>query len=65
MKKRNKHEPGVFFTDPSDNKVTEGTKNTVETFVEGVHDKVDTRNLSEDYQRFINLKYQEDKNKAI
>lgn len=63
MKKRNRHEPGVFFTDPSDIDVTEGTKKTVETFVEGVYDKVDTRNLSEDYQRFVDLKYREEKKK--
>ncbi len=61
MKRKNKHEPGVFFTDPSDMDVSDGTKNTVETFVEGVHTPVGTDNLSEDYKRLVNIKYDSDK----
>ena len=58
MKKKKK--PGVFFIDPSDDKVSKGTKQTVETVLELEDEPVDTDNLSGDFKRIIDVKYGND-----
>ena len=55
MKKKKK--PGIFFTNPSDKDVSEGTKNTVETFVEAECDPADTDHLTGDFKRIIDVKF--------
>lgn len=61
MKGKNKREPGIFFTDPSGANVSDGTKDTVEIFVKGGHIPYTANHLSEDYKRFINIKYDSEK----
>ena len=55
--------PGVFFSDPSSGDVTREAKDTIKTFVEGENDPVGTHNLGEDYKRFIDVSYGQDRSK--
>ena len=59
MKKE--HKPGIFFIDPSDKKVSNGTRKTVETFLELENEPVDTDHLTEDYKTIIDVKYVKEK----
>ncbi len=55
--------PSVFFSDPSGRDVTKEAKDTIKTFVEGENDPVGTHNLGEDYKRFIDVSYGQDRSK--
>lgn len=59
MKKKRK--PGVFFIDPSDDEVSRETKKTVKTFIELEEEPVDTDNLSGEFKRIIDVKFDNDK----
>ncbi|HPJ21583.1 MAG TPA: hypothetical protein PLP30_06610 [Clostridia bacterium] len=59
MKKKRK--PGVFFIDPSDDEVSRETKKTVRTFIELEEEPVDTDNLSGEFKRIIDVKFDNDK----
>lgn len=57
---KKKRKPGVFFVDPSDEKVSKGTKNTVKTFIEMENEPVDTNNLMEDFNRIVDISYDQE-----
>jgi|GEM_PF-2195916 len=61
MKKE--HKPGILFVDPSDEEVSKETKKTVETFLELEYEPVDTKTLTGDFKKIINVKYGQDKKK--
>lgn len=59
MKKKKK--PGVFFSNPEDQGLSKGTKETIKTFVEGENEPVGINNLSQDYKRIIDVSYGQDR----
>jgi len=61
MKK--KKTPGIFFSNPSDQGLTKGSKETIKTVIESENDLVGTHNLSEDYKRIIDVSYGQDRSK--
>jgi len=58
---KKKRKPGVFFIDPSDDEVSRETKKTVRTFIELEEEPVDTDNLSGEFKRIIDVKFDNDK----
>ncbi len=61
MKK--KKEPGIFFSNPSDQGLSKESKETIKTFVEAENEPVGTHSLSEDYKRIIDVSYGQDRSK--
>jgi hypothetical protein len=61
MKK--KKDPGVFFSNPEDKGVTKESKETINTFIEGENEPPGAYTLSEDYQRFIDVSYGQEREK--